>query len=63
MARYQSHSAAKLLICKDFIFCFFYGHSSQSLDLQGFGMRQDNISTKLSTEMMNLLQSTFKSST
>jgi hypothetical protein len=40
------------LIYKDFKLCFFSGHSSQSLDLQGFGGRQGKISTKLSTETL-----------
>jgi hypothetical protein len=51
--RYQSHSERKWLIHKDIKLCFFSGHSSQSLDLQGFGEAHDNISTKLSTENMN----------
>jgi hypothetical protein len=49
-ARYQSHSAAKLLIYIDFLNCFFYGQSSQSLDLKGLQRRGGNLSTKLSTE-------------
>jgi hypothetical protein len=48
--RYESHSVAKLLIYKDFSKCFFYGQSSQSLDLQGLSRSQGNLSTKLSTE-------------
>jgi hypothetical protein len=48
--RYQSNSAAKLLIHIDFSNCFFYGHSSESLDLQGLQPHAGNLSTKLSTE-------------
>jgi hypothetical protein len=33
--RYQSNSAAKLLICMASLFCFFSGHFRKSLDLQG----------------------------
>jgi hypothetical protein len=50
--RYKLHSARKWLIHKDLKLCFFSGHFSQSLDLQGFGATQDNISTKLSTETL-----------
>jgi hypothetical protein len=52
--RYKSHSARKSLIHKEIKLCFFCGQSSQSLDFQGFGVAQDNISTKLSTEILNL---------
>jgi hypothetical protein len=48
--RYQSHSASKLLIHIDFLKCFFYGQSSESLDLQGLQRHGGNLSTKLSTE-------------
>jgi len=48
--RYESHSAAKLLIYIDFLKCFFYWQSSKSLDLQGLPRSQANLSTKLSTE-------------
>jgi hypothetical protein len=51
--RYKTNSARKWLIYKDFELCFFSGHSSQSLDFQGFGKAQDNISTKLSTETLD----------
>jgi hypothetical protein len=61
--RYKTDSAAKLLIHMEFKVCFFCGHSSQSLDLRGFGEAQDQISTKLSTEILNYAQSSFKSST
>jgi hypothetical protein len=41
--RYKLHSARKLLIYKELKLCFFCGHSSQSLDFQGFGRAQDKI--------------------
>jgi hypothetical protein len=50
--RYKLHSARKSLIHKDLKLCFFSGQFSESLDLQGFGAAQDNISTKLSTETL-----------
>jgi hypothetical protein len=52
-ARYKLHSARKWLIHKDLKLCFFSGQFSESLDLQGFGATQDNISTKLSTETLS----------
>jgi hypothetical protein len=48
--RYQSHSAAKLLIYMALSNCFFYRQSSESLDLQGLQRDRGNLSTKLSTE-------------
>jgi hypothetical protein len=48
--RYQSNSAAKLLIYIDLLKCHFYGQSSESLDLQGLQRYRGNLSTKLSTE-------------
>ena len=51
--RYQSHSAAKLLIYIGFLKCFFYGQSSESLDLQGLQRLGGNLSTKLSTEKVS----------
>jgi hypothetical protein len=48
--RYQSHSARKLLIYIDFLKCFFYGQSSESLDFKGLQPTRGNLSTKLSTE-------------
>ena len=48
--RYQSHSAAKSLIYMGLLKCFFYGQSSESLDLQGLQPYVGNLSTKLSTE-------------
>ncbi|MGB4116468.1 MAG: hypothetical protein WBK51_07985 [Polaromonas sp.] len=52
--RYQSHSASKLLIYIAFLNCFFYGQSSESVDLQGLQPHGGNLSTKLSTEMLNI---------
>jgi hypothetical protein len=54
-SRYKTDSEAKLLIYKDLKLCFFCGHSSESLDFQGFGGHRDEISTKLSTETLNLV--------
>jgi hypothetical protein len=52
--RYQTHSAAKLLIHMGFFKCFFYGQASESLDLQGLQPYWGNLSTKLSTEKLNI---------
>ena len=52
--RYQSHSVAKLLIHIASLNCFFYGQFKQSLDLQGPGACEDNLSTKLSTEIVKI---------
>ena len=52
--RYQTHSEAKLLIHKDLLNCFFYRQSSESLDLQGLQPCVVNLSTKLSTENLNI---------
>jgi hypothetical protein len=49
-SRYQSNSARKWLIYIEFLKCFFYGQSSESLDLQGLQRYGGNLSTKLSTE-------------
>lgn len=54
--RYQSHSVAKLLIYIDFLKCFFYGQSSESLDLQGLPRHGANLSTKLSTEKVGFFK-------
>ncbi|WP_293405391.1 hypothetical protein [Polaromonas sp.] len=48
--RYQSHSAAKSLIHIASLNCFFSGQSGKTLDLQGFGRFEGDLSTKLSTE-------------
>jgi hypothetical protein len=50
--RYESNSACKWLIYKEFELCFFSGHSSESLDFAGLAGAQDKISTKLSTETL-----------
>jgi hypothetical protein len=47
--RYKSNSERKLLIYIDFENCLISVHFVQSLDLQGFGCQQQDISTKLST--------------
>jgi hypothetical protein len=52
--RYQTNSAPKLLIHIAFTNCFFYGQSSESLDLQGLQVHRANLSTKLSTEKQNI---------
>jgi hypothetical protein len=54
--RYESHSAAKLLIYIDFSKCFFYWQSSESLDLQGLPRSEGNLSTKLSTEKVGFFK-------
>jgi len=54
--RYESHSAAKLLIHIGFLKCFFYGQSSESLDLQGLPRSEANLSTKLSTEKVSFVK-------
>jgi hypothetical protein len=43
--------------------CFFSGHSSRSLDFQGLAASRAGISTKLSTETLDELQSADKSTT
>ena len=52
-ACYKTHSDAKPLIYMGFKLCFFYGHFSESLDLQGLSAAGGNISTKLSTETLD----------
>ncbi|MES2942389.1 MAG: hypothetical protein V4772_05925 [Pseudomonadota bacterium] len=54
--RYQSHSDAKLLIHIASLNCFFSGQSVESLVKQGFGTFPDNLSTKLSTENLNIFK-------
>ncbi|MFC6281274.1 MULTISPECIES: hypothetical protein [Polaromonas] len=54
LLRYQSNSACKLLIYIGSLNCFFSGHSKQSLDLQGFRVNADKLSTKLSTENLEI---------
>jgi hypothetical protein len=60
---YKSNSDRKSLIYKNFQDCFFCGHFSEKLDFQGFGVCRGKLSTKLSTESMNVLQNYFKSMT
>ena len=52
--RYQTNSEPKLLIYIPFLKCFFYGQSGESLDLQGLQRHGINLSTKLSTEKLNI---------
>jgi hypothetical protein len=52
--RYQSNSAAKLLIYIASVNCFFYRQFNQSLDLQGFWRLGCKLSTKLSTEILEI---------
>ena len=52
--RYQTNSESKLLIYIRFLKCFFYGQSGESLDLQGLQRHGVNLSTKLSTEKLNI---------
>ena len=52
--RYQTNSEPKLLIHIRFLKCFFYGQSGESLDLQGLQRHEGNLSTKLSTEKLNI---------
>lgn len=54
VSRYQSNSACKSLIHIGFLNCFFYGQSSESVDLQGLQPHGGNLSTKLSTENLNI---------
>ena len=51
---YKTHSDAKSLIHIGFKLCFFYGQFSETLDLQGLRATGDNISTKLSTETLDV---------
>ena len=52
---YKTNSDHKWLIYNDFKFCYFYGHFSESLDFEGLGAAGGEISTKLSTETLNLV--------
>jgi hypothetical protein len=53
-SRYQSNSVAKSLIYIETSNCFFYGQFKKSLDLQGFARFADKLSTKLSTENLEI---------
>jgi hypothetical protein len=52
--RYQSNSARKWLIYIETLNCFFSGQFKKSLDLQGFATRHGKLSTKLSTEKLEI---------
>jgi hypothetical protein len=52
--RYQSNSASKLLIYIASLNCFFYGHFKKTLDLQGLRVIAAKLSTKLSTENLEI---------
>ena len=54
VARYQSHSDAKSLIHIALIICFFLWQFSESLDFKGRPRGKGNLSTKLSTENLNI---------
>ncbi|WP_457282687.1 hypothetical protein [Polaromonas sp. P5_D5] len=54
MLRYQSNSGRKLLIYIETLNCFFSGQFKKSLDLQGFATRHGKLSTKLSTENLEI---------
>ena len=52
--RYQSNSASKLLIYIASLNCIFYGHFKKTLDLQGLRVIAAKLSTKLSTENLEI---------
>ena len=52
--RYQTHSDAKSLIHMTLIICFFLWQFSESLDFKGRPRGKANLSTKLSTENLNI---------
>ncbi|NQW93267.1 MAG: hypothetical protein HQ446_04430 [Polaromonas sp.] len=54
--RYQTHSEPKLLIHIALLNCFFYGQSGESLDSQGLQPSRGNLSTKLSTEKLDIFK-------
>jgi hypothetical protein len=54
--RYQSHSAAKWLIYIASLNCFFCGHFNESLANQGFQAIRGKLSTKLSTENLEIFK-------
>jgi hypothetical protein len=60
---YQTHSICKYLILKSFGFCIFFGQAKESLDLQGPAASIDDLSTKLSTENLDELQTLAESTT
>jgi hypothetical protein len=54
ISRYQSNSACKSLIYIKTLNCFFSGQFKKSLDLQGFATFAGKLSTKLSTENLEI---------
>jgi hypothetical protein len=54
MRRYQTNSACKLLIYIETLNCFFSGQFKKTLDLQGLAARAGKLSTKLSTENLEI---------
>jgi hypothetical protein len=52
--RYQSNSACKLLIHIETLNCFFSVQFKKTLDLQGFAASGGKLSTKLSTEKLEI---------
>jgi hypothetical protein len=56
MLRYQSNSDRKSLIYIDSLNCFFSGQSRKSLCLQGLRAAQGKLSTKLSTEKLEIFK-------
>ena len=54
--RYQSNSERKSLIYIETLNCFFSGHFKRSLDLQGLAACRGNLSTKLSTENLEIFK-------
>lgn len=59
---YKSNSEAKWLIYMKFTFCYFCRQLSQSLDSCGFDGTRGELSTKLSTEILNPARNALKSS-
>jgi hypothetical protein len=60
---YKTNSCLNLLIYNDIKICFFCGQGSESLDLQGFEGSQGDLSTKLSTEILDWPKSGYESKT
>jgi hypothetical protein len=51
---YETHSDCKSLIYKASLKCGFFGQIGEGLDLQGLGLRERELSTKLSTEKLKI---------
>jgi hypothetical protein len=51
------------LISKDFGFCIFFEQANKGLDLQGLAASIDDLSTKLSTENLDEVQTHDESTT